>query len=302
MSSYSVLRDRDVVVTGAAARKGRGLSEAARFGLFIVPPLLFVAVFLIYPLADMVLLSFAEGPFPGALYLDLLQDNVFLLSLRNTFLFAFVTAICSAVLAYPVAVLIGFSRPAVSNALLLLVMVPFWTSILVRSYAWLVLLGREGIVNALWMGSGLGSKPLQLLFNSIGVCIAMVHVMLPYMILPIVSTIGQLNKDVFWAASSLGASRWQTFIRVLLPLTLPGIAGGFALVFVLSMGFFITPAIMGAPRDIVTGMVIHDKVTRQLAWPEAAAISVVLLVVIGAVFLFCARVLGLRRYMSISAR
>lgn len=278
------------------------MSEAARFSLFIVPPLLFIAVFLIYPLADMVRLSFAEGPFPGALYLDLLRDNVFLLSLRNTFLFAFITAVCSAVLAYPVSVLIGFSRPAVANVLLLLVMVPFWTSILVRSYAWLVLLGREGVVNSLWIGSGLGSKPLQLLFNSIGVCVAMVHVMLPYMILPIVSTIGRLNKDVFWAASSLGASRWQTFVRVLLPLTLPGVAGGFALVFVLSMGFFITPAIMGAPRDIVTGMVIHDKVTRQLAWPEAAAISVVLLVLIGGAFLFCARVLGLQRHMSISNR
>jgi putative spermidine/putrescine transport system permease protein len=283
-----------------AANAGSGLSEAARYSMFMLLPLLFVSTFFLYPAAETVWRSVTGGTFPGGLYLDLLQDDVFLLSLRNTFFFAVLTTICAVLLGYPVAILIGFSRPAIGNLLLLLIMVPFWTSILVRSYAWLVLLGREGLVNATWIGSGLGEQPMSLIFNSIGVSIGMIHVMLPYMILPVISTISRINKETLSAASSLGASRWQSFVRVLLPLTLPGIAGGAALVFVISLGFFITPALMGGPRDLVTAMVIHDRITRQLAWDEAAAISVVLLLLTGGTFFICARIFNLQRHMSMS--
>jgi putative spermidine/putrescine transport system permease protein len=269
------------------------------FTFMLAPPALFIAVLFIYPLLGMAARSLTEGAFPGAIYLDLARDNLFLLSLRNTFTYALLTAGLAAVLGYPVAVLIGFSRPAVANVLLLLVMVPFWTSILVRSYAWLVVLGREGILNFLWMGSGLGTKPLQLIFNSTGVVVAMVHVMLPYMILPLLSTISRINKDVLAAASGLGASPCQAFRRVLLPLTLPGAAGGFALVFVLSLGLFITPVLMGGPREVVTAMVIYDQITRQLDWDHASAVSVILLLLTGGAFFVCARIFGLQRHMSL---
>jgi len=277
-----------------------GLSETARYSLFIVPPLLFASLIFLYPMIETIGRSFLGGEYPGSLYLELSHDNVFLLSLRNTFVYAVLTTILTAILGYPVAILIGFARPGVAGLLLLLVMVPFWTSILVRSYAWLVLLGREGLVNSIWIGSGLGNRPLSLIFNSIGVSVGMVHVMLPYMILPIVSTISRINKEVLSAASSLGASRWQSFVRVLLPLTAPGVAGGAALVFVIALGFFITPALMGGPRDVVTAMVIHDRITRQLAWDQASAISVVLLLLTGGTFIICARILGLQRHMSIA--
>ncbi|HEV8259087.1 MAG TPA: ABC transporter permease [Casimicrobiaceae bacterium] len=279
---------------------GRRLWHGRRANFLIVAPLLFVAAFFLHPMAGMLSRSFTEGAFPGALYLELANDSVFLLALRNTFMFATVTAAAAAILAYPVAILIGFARPGVAGLLLLLVMVPFWTSILVRSYAWLVLLGREGIVNSIWIGWGLGSNPLKLIFNDAGVIIAMVHVMLPYMILAVLSSMARLDKDLLTAASSLGATRWQAFVRVLFPLTFPGVAGGFALVFVLSLGFFITPAVMGGPRQIVAAIMIHDQITKQLAWDQAAAVSVVLLVLTGGTFLVCARILGLQRHMSLA--
>jgi ABC-type spermidine/putrescine transport system permease subunit I len=121
------------------------------------------------------------------------------------------------------------------------------------------------------------------------------------MILAVLSSMARLDKDLLTAASSLGATRWQAFVRVLFPLTFPGVAGGLALVFVLSLGFFITPAVMGGPRQIVAAIMIHDQITKQLAWDQAAAVSVVLLVLTGGTFFVCARILGLQRHMSLAA-
>jgi putative spermidine/putrescine transport system permease protein len=299
----------DAVIPASAAAdeqspspRGWVRKEQVRTRLLLALPLFFVLSLFGYPLLDLFRLSLSGGAYPGAIYVDLAQDPLFLLSLRNTLVFAFLTSFLAALLGYPVALLVGFSRPGVAAILLLLVMVPFWTSVLVRTYAWLVILGREGLVNSLWLALFQSQKPLQLIYNGVGVTVAMVHVMLPYMILPIVSVIARLDKSVLAAANSLGANRWQTFVRVLLPLTLPGIAGGFALVFVLSLGFFITPALMGGPRNLVTAMVIHDQITRALAWDRAAGIAFLLLAIMGGIFFVFARILGLRQQMSISAR
>jgi ABC-type spermidine/putrescine transport system permease subunit I len=285
-----------------AADSRWGFGERTRIRLLLVLPAAFVLALFFYPLLDLFWLSLTSGRYPGSVYVDVAQDPIFLLSLKNTLFFALTTAAFAAVLGYPVAIVVGFSRPSVANFLLILVMVPFWTSVLVRTYAWLVILGREGMINSIWLGLGLGTRPLQLTFNSVGVTIAMVHVMLPYMILPIVSNIGRIDHSVLAAASSLGANRWYTFTRVLFPLTVPGLVGGCSLVFVLSIGFFITPALMGGPRDLVTAMVIHDQITKELAWDQAAASSAILLVIIGGLFWVFSHALGLGRHMAISAR
>jgi putative spermidine/putrescine transport system permease protein len=299
----------DAVIPAAASadepprtQRSWARKEQLRTRLLIALPLVFILALFGYPLLDLFWLSVSSGAYPGAMYVDLAQDSLFLLSLRNTLVFAFLTSFLAALLGYPVALLVGFSRPVVAAILLLLVMVPFWTSVLVRTYAWLVILGREGLVNSLWLALFQGQKPLQLIYNGTGITIAMVHVMLPYMILPIVSVMARLDKSVLAAAGSLGANRWQTFVRVLLPLTLPGVAGGFALVFVLSLGFFITPALMGGPRNLVTAMVIHDQITRELAWDRAAGIAFLLLAIMGGVFFVFARIFGLRQQMSASVR
>lgn len=274
------------------------LSETSLHTWLLIPPLIVLLCAFAYPLLDLFLRSFSapEGIFGH--YFALLRDSVFLIALTNTLKFALITGVFTAILGFPVALLIASVRPTVAGILLLLVMVPFWTSILVRSYAWIVLLGRNGILNSLLLDIGLVNEPLALLFNSIGVSIGMIHVMLPYMILPILSVMSRTNLDLLAAAESLGANRWQVFWRVLLPLTLPGILGGFVLVFVLSLGFFVTPALLGGPRDLVAAMTIREKISLGLAWDEAAAASVILLVLTSGTFLACLRIFNLRRGMS----
>jgi ABC-type spermidine/putrescine transport system permease subunit I len=279
-----------------------GLSERLLYGLLLVPPVVVMGGLFAYPLLDLLAQSFGSPQGWLGHYLALLDDEVFLIALRNTFTFALLTAAGTAVLGYPVALLIASVRPLVASVLLLLVMVPFWTSVLVRSYAWIVLLGRGGVINGVLLSSGLIAAPLPMIFNQLGVTIGMIHVMLPYMVLPILGAMSRLDRNLLAAADSLGASRRQTFFRVLLPLTLPGVIGGAVLVFVLSLGFFVTPALMGGPRDLVAAMVIHDEITRRLAWDEAAASAAVLLLLTAGTFVVCARIFGLRRHMSFELR
>lgn len=257
-----------------------------------------MAALLGYPLVDFFArsLSAPEGPLH---YYALLVTNEYSRSvLATTFQIAFLTAATTTLLAYPVALLIASVRPSVARILILLVLIPFWTSILVRSYAWIVLLGREGVLNTVLGSVGLVSEPLSLLFNLSGVLIAMVHILLPYSVLTLLSVMTRLDRQLLIAASSLGAGAWQSFRFVLLPLTVPGIVGGFVLVFTLALGFFVTPALLGGRKEVMVAMLIHDEVARRLAWGEAAATGFVLLASILAVLWVSLRVLRLDRVLA----
>jgi ABC-type spermidine/putrescine transport system permease subunit I len=160
---------------------------------------------------------------------------------------------------------------------MIIIVLPFFTSIIVRTYAWMVLLGRNGIVNQYLMALHLTDAPLPLLYNQAGVVIGMTYVLLPYMVLTVYSVMRGIDPELVRAAHSLGASRLQAFRRVFLPLSLPGIAGGTLLVFILSLGFFITPALMGGPGDMMIAMLIEREVEITLNWAFASALAVVLL-------------------------
>lgn len=292
---------------GAVSAQGRSSSTRRSwrldgYSLLIIPPALAAVLFFAYPLLDLMAMSFSSEKGPFATYAGLLQDDLVILSFANTIKFAVLVAALATLLGYPVALLIASVNRTTAGILLLIVLIPFWTSVLVRSYAWIVILGRRGIVNTALMNLGLVDQPVQFLFNSFGVIVGMVHVMLPYAVLPILSSITKINKDVLWASDGLGASRFQTFRRVLFPLTLPGVLGGAALVIVLSFGFFITPTLMGGSRDIVAAKVIHEQITQQLAWDKAAAVSVLIFVMTAGTFLLCAKVFGLGKHMTIDAR
>jgi putative spermidine/putrescine transport system permease protein len=293
---------KDSRLSAALGRWMPFVSESRGYTLMILAPLAVMIVLFAYPFAALVVRSFSSPSGLFGHYIDLFGDLTFQIALRNTFLYAFATATITTLLGYPVALLLASINRSLANVLLLLVLVPFWTSVVVRCYAWIVLLGRHGVLNESLLQLGLLDTPLQLVFNGLGVIIGMVHIMLPYMVLPIFGTMTRLNKEILAAADSLGANRMQSFFRVLLPLTMPGIVGGFTLVFVLSLGFFVTPALLGGPRNLVAAMVIRDQVTRQLAWDEAAAVSVVLLVITTGTFLVAARLFGLKRHMSLSWR
>lgn len=274
-------------------------SEQTLYTWFIVLPLLVIILLFVYPLLALLAESFSSPAGWFGYYRDAFNSEIFLRSIVNSLKFATITALLTILLGYPVALLIASVRSRVGRLLLLLVLVPFWTSALVRSYAWLAVLGRTGIINSSLQDAGIIDSPLELLFNDVGVIIGMVHVMLPYMILPILSALTRVNKDLLYAAESLGASPGQTFYRVLLPLTFHGVLGGAVLVFVLALGFFITPALMGGPQQTVTALVIHEQITEKLQWGQAAAASAILLLLTVGTFAVMAKLFGLRREMSV---
>ena len=259
-------------MSARAPRVWRG--EAAPLALGAVP-LAFLVLFFLLPVASLLLTSVEDGslaPFERAL-----TDGLYVGVLIDTVRLALVVAAICLLLAYPVAYFLATASrfwAAVGFACLLL---PFLTSILVRTYAWMILLGRNGIVNRTLLDWGIVSEPLALLHNETGVVIGMVHVLLPYMVFPIYAVLLRVDRDLVAAAAGLGASPWRIFTRIYFPLTLPGAFAGAVLVFVIAIGFFITPALLGGGRVMTIGLLIEQQVRQFLDWPFAAALSALLL-------------------------
>jgi ABC-type spermidine/putrescine transport system permease subunit I len=251
--------------------------ETQRHLLMLLPAVLVLAVLFAYPLLGIVTRSVYKGGYTLDMYRQIFRVPVYLQVLLATFkVSALVTIVCFA-LGYPLAYMLATRRPRTAQLLMIIVVLPFFTSIIVRTYAWMVLLGRNGIVNQYLMAFGLTDKPLLLLYNQGGVVIGMSYVLLPYMVLTVYSVMRSIDPGLVRAAHSLGASRLQAFRRVFLPLSLPGIAGGTLLVFILSLGFFITPALMGGPGDMMIAMLIEREVEITLNWSFASALAVILL-------------------------
>lgn len=196
--------------------------------------------------------------------------------LRTLYISAIVALLCL-MLGYPVAYLLAVLPERWSNPLLLLVLLPFWTSILVRTTAWAVLLQRHGVVNETLMAIGLSSSPFELIYNRAGVLIAMTHVLLPFMILPLYGVMKGVSGDATRAALSLGASPVSAFLRVYFPQTLPGVSAGMVIVFILSLGYYVTPALVGGANDQMIAYFIAYYTNQSLNWGMAAALSLVLL-------------------------
>jgi ABC-type spermidine/putrescine transport system permease subunit I len=178
---------------------------------------------------------------------------------------------------------------------MIFIVLPFWTSLLVRIYAWMVILGRYGIINSFLLKLGLISTPLNLLYNTSSVIIGMIHFLLPFMIFPLYSVMNGIEKDLVKAAYNLGATPFKAFIKVFFPLSLPGVGAGSLIVFILSIGFFVTPALLGGRQDQVISMLIEKQVTVQFNWPFASAIAFILLVITLFLFNISNRFLGIER-------
>ena len=207
------------------------------------------------------------------------QQAIFVDVFKRTFGVSAVVTLLCLVLAYPVAYLLATVPARVGNLLMILVLLPFWTSVLVRTTAWMVLLQREGIVNGILRRAGLISDPLQLIHNRTGVYIAMTYVLLPFMVLPLYGVMKGISPLAVRAALSLGASPFAAFRRVYLPQTLPGITAGCVLVFILAIGYYITPALVGGADDQLISYFIAFYTNQTLNWGMAAALGLVLLAV-----------------------
>ncbi len=213
---------------------------------------------------------------------------------RTVWISVLVTLLCI-VLGYPVAWRLATLPPKQSGRLMLCVIIPFWTSLLVRTTAWYVMLQPKGIINSLLMSAGLISQPLPLMFNRTGVLIGMVHVLLPYMILAIYSVMKSVPPTYMRAAQSLGAHPALAFFRIYLPQTLPGVGAGCFLVFVLSLGYYITPALLGGAGDEMISQLIASQTNELLNWGLAGALSAYLVIFTVIFYLIFNRLVGIDR-------
>ena len=205
-----------------------------------------------------------------------------------------VTLLC-VLFGVPTAYLLANLEGTWRNVLLMAVALPFLTSILIRTYAWMAILGRNGVVNQLLQAVGLTSAPMRLMHNELGVYVGMVHVLLPFMILPAYSVMSGIDRRLLHAAQSLGASPRKALVSVFLPLALPGIASGALLVFLIAIGFYITPALLGGPKQVMISNLIEVQVMELLNWGFGSALAFVLLAATVVLMVLFDRFLGLER-------
>jgi len=267
--------------------------------LLAAPLLLFMLVFYALPVLSMLMRSVNDPNWTLSHYASLTGDTVFLKVFSNTLYTSLTVTAGALLLGYPVALAL-VRAPRYAPVILILILLPFWTSVLVRSYAWMVLLGRHGLINEALLAAGMG-QPLRILNTPLATQIAMVHILLPYMVLPIANALRQIDPSLARAASGLGATPWATFRQITLPLSMPGVAAGVLLVFVLALGFYITPAMVGGTREITLSMLIAQQVD-QLNWAYAATLSVVLLATALAIIAAFYRLPGVGHTLRTSAR
>jgi putative spermidine/putrescine transport system permease protein len=260
------------------------------------PAVLVVVLLLVVPLAGLAWLSF-QGPegFTLRHYQRIFTDPAYAGSLLLTLRLSLtVTAIC-ALVGYPLCYMLTRLPERIAGICLLLVMVPFWTSLLVRTYSWLVLLQRRGIVNGLLQWAGLVDEPLYLVHNPTGAMIGMLHIMLPFFILPVYAALRRIEPDYLRAAASLGAAPMTAFWKVYFPLSAPGFVAGTLLVLVLCFGFYVTPALLGGGKTIVIPMMIERNVNLFFEWGAASSVAIVFLLAVLAVFALVGRLFSVNR-------
>lgn len=264
-------------------------------GWYLVLP--FVAVIVVMfagPLVNILWLSFADPRIGLQNYTALVEKESILRLLWTTLRVCAVTTILSVMLGYSIAYAMVHVGAASRQRMMLLILISFWISVLVRTFSWLMLLGRNGVLNNGLTAMGLISEPLPLVRNELGVLIGMVHYMTPYAVLPILASMQSIDERVIAASRNLGASATQTFWRVYLPLTRPGLVAATVLVFILSLGFYVTPAVLGGGKVLMIAEYISVQVLVTLQWGVASMLAVLMLVsVLGLLFL-------MSRFMKLS--
>ena len=281
-----------VAITNPAARAAR--RTTFRNVLLGVPLVVLLLSLLVYPVAQLLLLSVQKGgEFSMASYVQLFSSSVYLNVLLITLKIAFWTTLFAVIAGYPVAYLISSWPQQKKGGLLFWVLLSFWSSFLVRAFAWIVLLGRNGVVNQLLVALGVVDAPITLLYTFGSTMVGMVHALMPLAILTMLSVMENIDRSLPRAALTLGARPGSAFWRVYFPLSMPGVAAASIMVFVTSIGFFIFPALLGGRRETMIAQIIIVQVEQTLNWGFAGAISVFLLIVVGAVFAVYDRVLGL---------
>ena len=278
----------------------RGLQQVAAnerltfFGLTL-PYLLMVTALIVIPVGWLFYLSFIgrDGSLSFENYERMMKSKAYIRIFLTTFKISILTTIICAAIGYPLAYFMSQLSRKWANICMIGVLIPFWTSLLVRTYAWLVLLQKKGLLNNMAIEMGLIPEPIKIVHNTTGTLIGMVHIMLPFLILPLYANMRAIDKDALKAASSLGATPTRAFWTVFFPLSLPGLLAGLLIVFVLCLGFYVTPAILGGGRVIMAAMKISSNIELYFSWGAASALGVVLLVVTGIILFIASKLVSM---------
>ena len=250
----------------------------------VAPALILLLTIFAYPVGTLLLRSLSDPIWGLQNFRTIGAQPVYRSALINTVVISgSVTLICL-VCGYPLAYSIAQAGGRLRRLLIFAVLIPFWSSILVRTFAWMVLLQRRGLINNTLVGLGLTDAPITMVHNRIGVLVGMVHILLPFMVLPLYAVMVRIDRTYSQAAASLGASPVRSFYRVYLPLSRPGVVNGVVLVFVMGLGYFITPALLGGAGDAMIAQLIEQQVADFGEWGVAGALSVILMVGVGVTF------------------
>jgi ABC-type spermidine/putrescine transport system permease subunit I len=255
------------------------LRLAAKWAL-IAPALALLLLLFITPIGWFIWESLTELGSLEEVWLEtqaVLGSRAILGAILNTNGTALTVTVMVLVIGYPLSYALSRARGIAFSLVLLCIVIPYFTSVIVRTYAWMVILGRNGLINQILLGLGLVSEPLDLLYNRTGVIIGMTYVLLPYMVLTLYAAMKAVDQRLLQAAEGMGAKPLAVFAKVFLPLTLHGVTAGSLIVFILALGFFITPALMGGPGDIMMAMLIEREIELSHNWPVAALMTIVLL-------------------------
>ncbi|MBM3600740.1 MAG: ABC transporter permease [Alphaproteobacteria bacterium] len=281
-------------IEAAPARRPRALHQHV-YWLLILPSVVLMAAFYLYPLVKVLWISVTEPSLGLDNYERLFTSASVQRMLTVTLRISLITTGVSMVLAYIVAYVMVHSSERVQRWMIFFVLVPFWISVLVRAFAWVTLLRGEGIVNNLLIGAGFLAEPLALVRNELGVIIGMIHYMVPFAILPLYANMRGIDQRLVAASRGLGATPIQAFLRVFLPLSLPGIVGAGVLVFIFSTGFYVTPAILGGGKVFMIAEYIAVQINETLRWGLGTMLASTLMIFVFVLMAVLGRFVNLKR-------
>lgn len=286
--------DRDALNAGTLANDQR--RESLGFLALCSPGLILVGLVIMLPIGWLFWLSLFDetGALSGANYARFFEQRSYIRTFITTFEVAFLVTGLTVILGYPLSYVLSQIPRRIAGICMIFVILPFWTSVLVRTYAWLIILQRKGLVNNWLIDLGLIDRPLSLAHNFTGVVIGMTHILLPFMVLPLHGSMKSIDTDYLRAGMNLGASPTATFWQIFFPLSLPGLAAGVVMVFVLCLGFFVTPALMGGGKVIMWAMRMEQTTSLYSNWGAGSALGVVLLAVTLGLLALFRRLVGAR--------
>lgn len=275
--------------------KNQGIREQRLLLSLASPALIAVIAIIVIPVGWLFFLSFIgnDGQLTLEHYAKMVQYKSYARVFVTTFQVSILTTIICILIGYPLAYFLAMLPARLAGIFMLAVLLPFWTSLLVRTYAWLVLLQKKGILNDFAISAGIWETPIKLVHNMTGTLIGMAHIMLPFLVLPLYGSMKKIQRDLMHAASNLGASPVQAFWQVYFPLSLSGMVAGSLIVFVLCLGFYVTPAVLGGGRVVMVATQITAILENQFNWGAASALGVVLLVATLVVLFAASRLLKL---------